>query len=844
MPTFAALPTVRSSSVTGAQRSAALLAIVILAGAVADAAPPADERVFGACSHDASAMCFECPVEDCPPGWRFEPDVICPELDPPCGEGPILGACCDDMSGICVDGVAYVGCADPGYRWTPDILCTDLPVPCGATTNHFYQLDFDLAGEFTAQSSWGALDFIYVGFAEDVQYFNLNVDGRWVLQNMPVVSEEGAGIVHAERFCFDLNVPNGTPVMDLNYGLSLTPDVLAAAPAIAGNAVVMPDLVIAFSGAFGFPVGLLPPPDPIRIGGLVIDIPATHQNFPNQECGRGECGPAALSNSLNWLNGKHNLGMSPSLLTLEAMKGASNWSATGRAVWYYDEGDDPPFWEHKADYCGANGLPITTRTISDIDDVKEELEDGQDVELCGHHHVAAVTGFAELPNGNVALKVVHDTKQGEPGGMKRETIFYDAANGVFVGGTPGFFHGEGYHYFVVECPLDDPPTWYGSSDGLTITRSYPMSDGSLPPTETGGYPLPPWSFGEFWLSSGVSAYPDGVGLQGPNQEGFLDLTMGNEHLAFFVKHVWLRYFVLEKGGTVLVSTENEDECEEENYEEETKSLGANWEVVTITYDIKPQPAWESVQWEFDTDADADAKVRVRNVQFATHCEPDNETVSAFAYDFLIADWAAATLTYPTFGEPMWWWSTPGTEWLEMFGDRPGVVSWLPDGMASAAFPNAAAPDGATEVWLRYDTFGFPGDMQIQLHAVGGTVIEEFRAPMPLGDDWVRWTHTARVEPQPEMLMVELSGPLMLDALNVAMRAAPQPPMLGDLNCDGFATAADIDPFVIALTGGPDAYTAQFPDCNFWHADCNQDGFVTAADIDPFVQILIGSDAAP
>jgi hypothetical protein len=61
---------------------------------------------------------------------------------------------------------------------------------------------------------------------------------------------------------------------------------------------------------------------------------------------------------------------------------------------------------------------------------------------------------------------------------------------------------------------------------------------------------------------------------------------------------------------------------------------------------------------------------------------------------------------------------------------------------------------------------------------------------------------------------------------------------GDANCDGVVSAADIDPFVIALTQGQAAYEAQFPDCAYLSADCNDDGVVTAADIDPFVQLLI------
>jgi hypothetical protein len=64
-------------------------------------------------------------------------------------------------------------------------------------------------------------------------------------------------------------------------------------------------------------------------------------------------------------------------------------------------------------------------------------------------------------------------------------------------------------------------------------------------------------------------------------------------------------------------------------------------------------------------------------------------------------------------------------------------------------------------------------------------------------------------------------------------------LLGDMNCDGIVSAADIDPFVIALTGGQAAYEAQFPDCDFFDADTNSDGSVSAADIDGFVTLLTG-----
>jgi hypothetical protein len=74
--------------------------------------------------------------------------------------------------------------------------------------------------------------------------------------------------------------------------------------------------------------------------------------------------------------------------------------------------------------------------------------------------------------------------------------------------------------------------------------------------------------------------------------------------------------------------------------------------------------------------------------------------------------------------------------------------------------------------------------------------------------------------------------------NVGIRATwLRDPHLADLNCDGVVSAADIDPFVIALTGGESVYAANQPDCYYLSADCNGDGEVSAADIDPFVQLL-------
>ncbi|MGE3181528.1 MAG: hypothetical protein AB7N71_07855 [Phycisphaerae bacterium] len=61
-------------------------------------------------------------------------------------------------------------------------------------------------------------------------------------------------------------------------------------------------------------------------------------------------------------------------------------------------------------------------------------------------------------------------------------------------------------------------------------------------------------------------------------------------------------------------------------------------------------------------------------------------------------------------------------------------------------------------------------------------------------------------------------------------------LVGDVNCDGVVSVADIGAFVLALTD-PVGYAAQFPDCDINNADVNDDGMVSVGDIGMFVALL-------
>ena len=71
-----------------------------------------DEPVqTGACCDDLTGICQDgVPVTECPPPLRFAANTLCANLDPLCGEQP-TGACCDPATGDCLE-LTALECAD------------------------------------------------------------------------------------------------------------------------------------------------------------------------------------------------------------------------------------------------------------------------------------------------------------------------------------------------------------------------------------------------------------------------------------------------------------------------------------------------------------------------------------------------------------------------------------------------------------------------------------------------------------------------------------------------------------------------------------------------------------
>ena len=113
----------------------------------------------------------------------------------------------------------------------------------------------------------------------------------------------------------------------------------------------------------------------------------------------------------------------------------------------------------------------------------------------------------------------------------------------------------------------------------------------------------------------------------------------------------------------------------------------------------------------------------------------------------------------------------------------------------------------------------------------GNVIKEFNiAGQPnLGHFLLGWGQDANGE---VYVMANSTG-VPFGSTGVVLRVASDK---GDMNCDGVINFADINPFVLALTGQA-AYQAAFPNCNYLNADVNGDSSVNFGDINPFVALL-------
>ena len=289
-------------------------------------------------------------------------------------------------------------------------------------------------------SDWmsAALTFSGSGFAG---YLNLTVGGVWVVQNVPVVAERD-GVPETRWFAFGpgAGVARGTgPVA---YGFTLAAAPRDAAPGMTGQTAPAPQPVV-MCGRGGGPGN--PGSPGALIGGEIAPGETAHaqKDFPNQEAKLMECGPVAISNSLQWLKKTKNLDVPDSDITPDALDVTLGWDPKKNGL---TDG-----WLEKKKKKFGKLIDTSTKGV---DQLGQAMDDGCDIELEADTHIAAIVGVTKLNTGKWSIDVAHDTDQGKAGGTKTETIIYSPGDSRIKGGT--FLDGTKVSNFIVECKLPDP----------------------------------------------------------------------------------------------------------------------------------------------------------------------------------------------------------------------------------------------------------------------------------------------------------------------------------------------------------------------------------------------------
>jgi len=342
------------------------------------------------------------------------------------------------------------------------------------------QVDFTFEGYEQENSNygWTYLDFMMLPelCPPSVGYFNFATDMGWVVQNMPYDLEsglDGLGTFFELGGFTDITTLDGfahiseTPLLEFDFQPITTFDV----GSISYN-----------SQGRNTPIGTIPAPmrheDIPFVEGGTDDL-VWQSRHPSIEQDKNQCGPAALANSLQWLEDdqdidvpdEHKKGIRDNSL-VGKIDVASNRAAHATVsdanmlngkIKYIDEnglGDDlhvkhknrpgTTFVSNDTVKVGnTSSIPNTDATKSLVDWIIQELKDGEDVELGigwdsgGGHWVDVVAGGKV--QGVPWLAWVHDANQGFDG---KGTATTDDDTTKANGGTSAASGGVGWSYII------------------------------------------------------------------------------------------------------------------------------------------------------------------------------------------------------------------------------------------------------------------------------------------------------------------------------------------------------------------------------------------------------------
>lgn len=325
----------------------------------------------------------------------------------------------------------------------------------------FNQLDWLGLSSSTPDSRWGQVNLDFTGYST-LQYFNLSVNGNWVVRNMGVDSLFGSGAFQTLTTTFDLGISGDVKFLDYSFFIDSSP--IDAYPLLPEAQASVADLAYRIGGEGGVDLGS-PGAPPAPAGGnksTVVDkakLPNVDK-VKNQVQGPNECAPGAISNSLKYLQATGKLADSVKT-DISDIKPIVDWDADGAPQdWYRLKGE--------------SFKDVVTTTVlgpTDIQKLIDAVNAGKDVELDLDGHVAMIVGVRRYSDGRVELDIFDDNQTDDKVDPMRTV--------EIVGGK---VDGKGIDGFVVEAPVPEPGTLsLFAVGGLALVWLQRRRQAALPP---------------------------------------------------------------------------------------------------------------------------------------------------------------------------------------------------------------------------------------------------------------------------------------------------------------------------------------------------------------------------
>ena len=186
---------------------------------------------------------------------------------------------------------------------------------------------------------------------------------------------------------------------------------------------------------------------------------------------------------------------------------------------------------------------------------------------------------------------------------------------------------------IILCPAIpagaqvNAPAWWDSPDNNTISLGFLFDDSTFAPVPNHAV-TPGWYTGSTWTRGGArtpewaALLADHTGVwgftDGQAGEGYLQIQLANQSRSGWVKHVWYQFDLYQVSSDTCCVHAEPGTGTVFNEVVDSEQLPFGWYRVTGSFDIIPQPEWETLRWNFV--AFAAGKTAIDNLYVGTHCE--------------------------------------------------------------------------------------------------------------------------------------------------------------------------------------------------------------------------------